>query len=84
LPRFFIEHVEIQLLHLGSGPRVPAQEFEAGFHGRVVVEALDSDMDTQLTPAVMLNEFIEHHFQRNSMQRVVDLFHIHASKLCKG
>jgi len=84
LLRFFIEHVEIQLLDPGSGPRVPAQEFEAGFHGWVVVETLDSDMDTQLTPAVMLDEFIEHHFQRNAMQRVVNLFHIHASKLCRG
>ena len=66
------------MLHLLSGPRRFSKKLQAGFHGRIVLEAIDFDSIGELIPAVVLNKLYHDGFKRDAMHGVLGLLGIHA------
>lgn len=72
-----MESVEVQLLYLVSGPGGAAQEFQAGFDGGFVFEAVDIDTISQPFPAIMLLELDDQLLKGNAVQGVIGLASAH-------
>lgn len=68
---------EIQLLDLLPRPGCLAQEFEAGLHRGIALEAVDIDPAGKGVPAVVLDESCDDLFEGDAMEWVVDLFVMH-------
>ena len=66
----FKEH----LLHLGSGPRCFAEEFQAGFDAGVMGETSDLYFLAHLFPAIVLYQLLKHRLKRDVVQGIVGMF----------
>lgn len=66
------------MLHLLPGPRRSSKKRQAGFHRRIILEAIDVDSIGKSIPAVVLNKLYDDGFQRDSIQGVIGLLGIHA------
>jgi len=69
--------LQVQFLDLRSRPRGPSQELQAGLDGRVVSKASDLNDPAHLLPAMMLHQLVQHHFQCDTVKRVVVLLAVH-------
>jgi hypothetical protein len=68
---------QVQRFDLFSGPGIFSQKFQAGFDTGIIRETLDSDAFSHFTPAVMLHQVGQDHFQRDTVQRIVRLGFAH-------
>ena len=67
------EALQVQFLHLGPGPRRPAQELQAGGDARVVGEAADRDSNAHRLPADAFDECEQHLFKRDAVEGIARL-----------
>ncbi len=68
-----------QFFQLLTRPRRPPKKDQAGLDAGLVEEALDIDVSTQTSPAVMLDQSGEYGFQGDPMQGIFGLYGGHAS-----
>ena len=71
---------EIQTLHFLSGPGRFPQKVQAGFHGRVVLETMNTNSPGEFVPAIVLNKLHDHTLKRDAMEGVLRLLAIHTCR----
>ena len=69
---------QIQVINLFPGPGRSAQKLQTGLDARVIGEALDRDAPAQFLPTVLLHQMSKDHFERKTVQRVIELCAGHA------
>lgn len=50
---------------------------ETGFHAGIMEETADRNTTPHLSPAILLNQFLDDGFQRNSVQRIAGMGKTH-------
>jgi len=70
-----LHDLNIEIFHLFSCPGSGTQKFQAGFYTRIIIEAFNIDFESQLLPAVKINELGENRFEGFAMKGVVFLQH---------
>lgn len=69
------------MLYLIACPGGTAQKREAGLYTWVTFKAVEVDLVAQVLPAIHFYQMLQHHLQRNAVQRVVLLFFCHTAKV---
>ena len=69
---------DIQIFNLLSRPGCSAEKLQAGFHRRIILEAIDIDPLGEFIPAVVLDQPHDNALKRQPMQGVVRLLVTHA------
>jgi hypothetical protein len=75
--RLGFAHLHKQGLDPVAGPRGFAQEDQARFDIRVVIEAADIDALAQVFPAVMRHQLFQQPFEGDPMQRIFCVHNLH-------
>ena len=73
--------VEIQLLYFLSGPRGFSEEFQTGLDAGIGRKTSDLNYSPHFLPSQPFNQSAQYLFQRNAVERVVELFVDHLSAL---
>jgi len=73
LPPSLPPELEIQSFNLIPGPGSLSQELQTGLDAWIIIKTPDSDDPSHFIPAIMLYQLIKHHFQRNTMKRIIGL-----------
>lgn len=65
--------IEIERFHFIACPGRAPQELETRCNAGVVRKAADIDFSPQRVPAVLMDQLVEHGFERDAVQRIVRL-----------
>ena len=82
--------LQVQSLDLGSRPGRSSEKAQAGRQAGIVGETAYGNAAAHFRPADALDEFGQHHLQRDAVQRIVDLRCCHlptsayAAPVCVG
>ena len=78
-----IQSVEVERFHLRPRPRCFAEKREARLDARVVSEAADRNDTPHLRPTDVRNELLQHHRQRDAVQRIFGSFLSHVCQVVR-
>ncbi len=76
-PVAHFDHVDVQGFHAFPRPGSPTQKFQAGRNAGIMREAADTNLFTQLGPAIERHQFVQQALERNPVERIFGLSLVH-------